>query len=460
MALTVTHPFVSLEPAKTDPAEVGGADWNADHTLSGTLPVANGGTGSSTASDARTALGLGTISTQNSNSVTITGGSVSGATVTVSDAALTIQDNSDATKQLVFQLSGITAGQTRTLTVPDASTTLVGQDTTDSLTNKVTVDTTNLEVSNIKAKDGTAAGTITDTTGVVTLNSAVLTTADINGGTIDSTTQASGTINGPIAAGGTWTAAATWTLPAYTLGGTVTLNGQSFSGTCANGGTFTTIDINGGTVDGAVIGGSNAAAVTGTTITGTDATDATSSTAAAMKTAGGLAVAKKLFVGTLLDLSTSTAGQIKFPATQNASSDANTLDDYEEGTWTPGIAFGGAAVGVTYSSQSGVYTKIGRVVNFSGSIILTSNGSSTGSATVTGLPFTCTAAINFVSAVRAASGFSAGSLDRPLFIQVSASGTSIALLRVATDGATASSSLTDTEITDTATFTISGHYTV
>ncbi len=59
-----------------------------------------------------------------------------------------------------------------------------------------------------------------------------------------------------------------------------------------------------------------------------------------------------------IDLNTN--GQIKFPATQNASSDANTLDDYEEGTWTPAFSVGGiTGTSITYS---GKYTKIGRVV--------------------------------------------------------------------------------------------------
>ena len=53
--------------------------------------------------------------------------------------------------------------------------------------NATTVDATNLEVTNLKAKDGTAAGSVANVTGVVTLNSAVLTTADINGGTVDGT---------------------------------------------------------------------------------------------------------------------------------------------------------------------------------------------------------------------------------------------------------------------------------
>jgi hypothetical protein len=53
---------------------------------------------------------------------------------------------------------------------------------------------------------------------------------------------------------------------------------------------------------------------------------------------------------------------ITFPATQSASSDANTLDDYEEGTFTP-TAFGNTSAGTTvYGSQIGSYTKIGRQV--------------------------------------------------------------------------------------------------
>ena len=53
--------------------------------------------------------------------------------------------------------------------------------------NATTFDMTNLEVTNIKAKDGTAAASIANTTGVVTVASSVLTTADINGGTVDGT---------------------------------------------------------------------------------------------------------------------------------------------------------------------------------------------------------------------------------------------------------------------------------
>jgi hypothetical protein len=54
---------------------------------------------------------------------------------------------------------------------------------------------------------------------------------------------------------------------------------------------------------------------------------------------------------------------ITFPATQSASSNANTLDDYEEGTYTP-TAVGGTTAGTTtYNTQVGQYTKIGRMVS-------------------------------------------------------------------------------------------------
>jgi hypothetical protein len=79
---------------------------------------------------------------------------------------------------------------------------------------------------------------------------------------------------------------------------------------------------------------------------------------------------------------------ITFPATQVASADANTLDDYEEGTWTPQLKFGGNSVSMTYSVQAGSYTKIGRLVYATCRITLSNKGSSTGSAQIVGLPFT------------------------------------------------------------------------
>lgn len=88
--------------------------------------------------------------------------------------------------------------------------------------------------------------------------------------------------------------------------------------------------------------------------------------------------------------STSATGTgITFPGTQNPSSDANTLDDYEEGTFSPGLMFGsGGTTGIVYGAQNGIYIKIGRMVWVRCGWILSSKGSSTGTAYVTNLPFT------------------------------------------------------------------------
>lgn len=85
---------------------------------------------------------------------------------------------------------------------------------------------------------------------------------------------------------------------------------------------------------------------------------------------------------------TSFGGQIAFPATQSASSDANTLDDYEEGTFTPTVvSTGGGAP--TYSTQYGSYTKIGDRVFVTVRVVLATLGTlGAGGVEVAGLPFT------------------------------------------------------------------------
>lgn len=67
---------------------------------------------------------------------------------------------------------------------------------------------------------------------------------------------------------------------------------------------------------------------------------------------------------------------------------AATVVDYEVGTpWTPGLTFGGATTGITYSHQEGWAIKIGQLVVAIGHISLTNNGSVTGVAKITGLPY-------------------------------------------------------------------------
>jgi hypothetical protein len=90
------------------------------------------------------------------------------------------------------------------------------------------------------------------------------------------------------------------------------------------------------------------------------------------------------------DATPSASGSgISFPATQSASSDANTLDDYEEGTWTPTLIrlFGPSAY--TFTNQTGNYTKIGRIVQVQFQMTISAiTTQGTRFLRITGLPFT------------------------------------------------------------------------
>jgi len=98
MAITVKHTKVSTIPDGDDTSLIRPSDWNEDHQLVGTVPVANGGTGAATLTGyvkgngtanmtasatvpSTDITGLGTMSTQNSNNISVTGGSITGTTV-------------------------------------------------------------------------------------------------------------------------------------------------------------------------------------------------------------------------------------------------------------------------------------------------------------------------------------------------------------------------------------------
>ena len=104
--------------------------------------------------------------------------------------------------------------------------------------------------------------------------------------------------------------------------------------------------------------------------------------------------------GTLISASTVGVGGttpaasgagITFPATQSASSDANTLDDYEEGTWTPTVTANSGSI-TTYTS-AGQYRKIGSLVVLQFQYVITNNGTGAISITISGIPFSGTANI-------------------------------------------------------------------
>lgn len=101
-----------------------------------------------------------------------------------------------------------------------------------------------------------------------------------------------------------------------------------------------------------------------------------------------------------------TSGQIAFPASQNASAAANTLDDYEEGTWTPALSCNTVGnLSVSYTTQLGVYTKIGRQVHASFYILTSAMTHTTASGRLTiSLPMAAASAAYYIKGTLMVSG--------------------------------------------------------
>jgi hypothetical protein len=136
-------------------------------------------------------------------------------------------------------------------------------------------------------------------------------------------------------------------------------------------------------------------------------------------------------------------GKLSFPAVQSASSDANTLDDYEEGSWTPSMTFNAATTGITYGAQYGSYVKTGQDVISSGRVTLTSNGSEVGVARVASMPFTVSTTHNWVGTCRVLAGGSAVTGIKPNAQQAA----TVAVLYI--PGAVSDAAASDTNCTDT-----------
>jgi hypothetical protein len=86
-----------------------------------------------------------------------------------------------------------------------------------------------------------------------------------------------------------------------------------------------------------------------------------------------------------------TKGNFAFPVSPDGSSDPNTLDDYEEGTWTPAITFDTPGnLSVAYQLRNAYYTKIGRLVSVSFAMLTSTftHTTASGNLLITGLPFT------------------------------------------------------------------------
>jgi len=358
--------------------------------VTGTLPVANGGTGQTSYTDGQLLIGNSTGNTL--TKATLTAGS--GITVTNAAGAITIAasggggsgdvvgpasstDNAftrfdGTTGKLVQNSTGATLSDTGAAVFTGALDVL-GNSTAGSNI-KLYEDTDNgTNYVSFKAPDTIAANV------TWTLPAADGTSAQVL------STNGSGTLSWATAGSSQWTTSGS---DIYYSTGSVAVKTTTFSSIAGTVGTLT-------------IGGTNAntsggiAYQTNGTVKGYHYIDFDNMTHQSIS--GGhlfLAVnTEKARINTyglgLGGAVPSSGIGITFPATQSASSDANTLDDYEEGTWTPGMAASSSgSITMNGSFTSGKYTKVGRLVVCTASMYVGSVSSPTGNLTITGLPFT------------------------------------------------------------------------
>lgn len=97
-------------------------------------------------------------------------------------------------------------------------------------------------------------------------------------------------------------------------------------------------------------------------------------------------------------------------ARTNLGLGTSAVKNYTDSTWTPSLAFNGVSTGVTYSSRSGTYIKIGDLVVAWCTIVLTSKGSAVGQLGIGGLPETVRSgvtgpgSVGFISNINLVSG--------------------------------------------------------
>ena len=127
-----------------------------------------------------------------------------------------------------------------------------------------------------------------------------------------------------------------------------------------------------------------------------------------LNAAGNVQFAKNISIGGATPTTSGTG--ITFPASASGSTDANTLDDYEQGTYTPSYSTTGGGQSVTTNIQSGQYTKIGNCVYFQHSIRTSSFTGGSGAIRID-LPFAASSSLQQVIYTGEAAGWTTNCPD-------------------------------------------------
>jgi hypothetical protein len=361
-------------------------------STNGAVGIKDEGTSISTGVKTINFVGATVTATNSGDDVTV---NVSAGTGTVTSVAATVPAFLSVTGSPVTTSGTLAIGLSGTaLPVANGGTGITALGTGVATALGVNTGASGAFVVNGGALGTPSSGTVTNLTGTASIN--------ING-TVGATTPAAGTFTS-VSDSGNLTFTGTGNRITGDMSNATAASRMAFQTSTTNGNSFVNVIPNGtGTSGGFIVYStpdlSNAAFFTHQIVGGSDARFNSSITGTGtylpmtFYTGGSeslrLSATTKAVI--LSGGSTSADGTgITFPATQSASSDVNTLDDYEEGTWTPTLSFStNGNLSVTYTTQVGSYTKIGNTVRLAFNIVTSAftHTTASGNAQIATLPF-------------------------------------------------------------------------